>query len=77
MSDLLTFAALLPQSIGPYLALMVIGFAIGALGHLVASKTLVAVGIILIFLATVAFPIAINLTNETPSEVRDLATRSR
>ena len=29
-------AAILPESIGPYVSLMIIGFAIGILGHLTA-----------------------------------------
>ena len=35
MLDLaLPLAALLPHSVGPYIALMLVGFAIGILGHL-------------------------------------------
>lgn len=70
-------AELLPKSFGPYMALMLIGFAVGILGHLFRLRLMIVTGIIMIFLATVAFPLAINLSRETPAEVKDLATRSR
>lgn len=62
----LPFAALLPQTLGPYVVLMLIGFAVGILGHLTAARWLVAVGIILIFLGALFFPLVVNLTNERP-----------
>jgi sulfite exporter TauE/SafE len=62
----LPLAALLPHSAGPYLALMLIGFAIGILGHLTAARWLVAAGVILIFLGAFLFPVALNLTEESP-----------
>lgn len=57
-------AALLPQGPGPYIALMLAGFAIGILGHLAGSRWLVAAGVILIFLGAFLFPLAVNLTTE-------------
>jgi sulfite exporter TauE/SafE len=57
-------AALLPQTIGPYAALMVIGFVVGILGHLTSARWLVAAGVILIFLGAFLFPLAVNLTTE-------------
>jgi hypothetical protein len=57
-------AALLPQTAGPYIALMLIGFVVGILGHLTRARWLVATGIILIFLGTLLFPLAVNLTTE-------------
>lgn len=62
----LPLATLLPHSAGPYLALMLIGFAIGILGHLTAARWLVAAGVILIFLGAFLFPFALNLTEESP-----------
>ena len=62
-------AALLPHSIGPYIALMLCGFAIGILGHLSSSRALVAAGVILIALGAFLFPVALNLTTETPPRV--------
>jgi len=62
----LPLATLLPHSAGPYIALMLIGFAIGILGHLTAARWLVVAGILLIFLGAFLFPLAINLTQESP-----------
>ena len=72
----LQLAAILPTSAGPYIALMLIGFAIGILGHLTGERWLVAAGVILIFLGAFFFPLAVNLTGgdrpppvETSSEL--------
>lgn len=46
---------------GPYIALFGIGFMVGVFGHIVSSKTLVAAGILMIFLSTVLLPVAIYL----------------
>jgi hypothetical protein len=66
----LSLAALLPHSAGPYIALVLIGFAVGILGHLSTSRWLIVVGIILIFLGAFLFPLALNLTESTPPELR-------
>lgn len=58
--------AILPESVGPYLALMVIGFVVGAAGHLFRLRWMVAAGIIMIFLATLLLPLAINLFDREP-----------
>jgi hypothetical protein len=65
----LPLATLLPHSIGPYIALMLSGFAIGILGHLSSSKALVTAGIVLIALGAFLFPLALTLTAETPPNV--------
>jgi hypothetical protein len=57
-------AALLPHSPGPYIALMLIGFVIGVLGHLFKARWLVAAGIALIVLGAFLFPLAANLTTQ-------------
>ncbi len=57
-------ATLLPHGPGPYVALMLSGFAIGILGHLTRARWLVAAGVILIFLGALLFPLAINLAGE-------------
>jgi hypothetical protein len=63
--DLLTpLAALLPHSPTPYIALMLIGFAIGILGHLTRSRWLIASGVALIFLGALLFPLLANLSTE-------------
>ena len=46
----------------PFVALMGIGFLIGAIGHVYKSNTLIATGIGLIFLATVGLPLGIYLS---------------
>ena len=72
MPDLvLPIAALLPHSIGPYIAVMLSGFAIGILGHLSSSRALVAAGVILIALGAFLFPVALNLTTDTPPRVEN------
>jgi hypothetical protein len=68
---LLPIAALLPHSIGPYIAVMLCGFAIGILGHLSSSRALVAAGVILIALGAFLFPVALNLTTDTPQRVEN------
>lgn len=39
-----------------------LGFVLGAFGHLLRSKTMVAAGIALIFLATILAPVYLTLT---------------
>jgi hypothetical protein len=63
----LSVAALLPDSIEPYLGLMAFGFLLGAYGHLIRSRWVVAVGVIMIFLATLLFPIALQLFSDEPA----------
>ena len=45
----------------PYVAMMLAGFVIGVIGHIVRVKALVALGIGLIFLATFVFPLVANI----------------
>ena len=45
-----------------FLVLLGFGFLIGVAGHIVKSRTLVAIGVILIFGATVFLPIAYTLS---------------
>jgi hypothetical protein len=46
-------------SLAPFIALLVGGFAIGVMGHIVRSRTAVAIGIGLVFLATVVLPLLV------------------
>jgi hypothetical protein len=62
----MVLADVLPQSTGPYAALMLIGFAIGVLGHLSRSRWLITIGIVIIFCAVLAFPLALNLQGDKP-----------
>jgi hypothetical protein len=48
------------------MALILIGFAIGLLGHLSGVRLLVAIGVALIFLGALLFPFLINVTSENP-----------
>ena len=48
----------------PLIALMALGFAVGAAGHLIRSKTLILVGIGLIFLATFVLPLITDALND-------------
>jgi hypothetical protein len=61
--DLLPLS-LLPHSPGPYIALMLIGFGVGILGHLTRSRVLIAAGVALIFLGALLFPLLANVTTE-------------
>jgi hypothetical protein len=65
----LPLAALLPHSIGPYIAVMLSGFAIGILGYGSSTKWLVAAGVILVFLGAFLFPLALTVSTETPAQV--------
>jgi hypothetical protein len=46
-----------------FIVLLGLGFVIGALGHLIKSRTLVAVGVTLVFAATIFIPIALSVSN--------------
>ena len=48
---------------GFFFALLGAGFLIGAFGHIIRSRTLIAIGVTLIFAATVFIPIALNATH--------------
>jgi hypothetical protein len=64
-------AALLPTSPGPYIAMMLAGFAIGILGHLARSRWLVASGVFLIFLGAFLFPLVVNLTTDDRPQIEE------
>ena len=64
-------ADVLPHSIGPYLSLMVAGFLVGIAGHLSRSRWLVAIGVFMIFLATVVFPLVLIATEDNPPAPED------
>jgi hypothetical protein len=67
-------AGILPQSTGPYVALMILGFAVGILGHLSRSRWLVTAGILIIFFAALAFPLVLNLQSDKPDPPGPLPT---
>jgi hypothetical protein len=59
-----SLASILPHSPGPYIALMLVGFVIGILGHLTRLRWLIAAGVALIFLGALLFPLLANVTTE-------------
>jgi len=67
----LYLATLLPHSAGPYIALVLIGFGVAIAGHLSGLRWLVAAGIVLIFLGAFLFPLALNLTESTPPQLKN------
>jgi hypothetical protein len=60
----LPLADLFPHTPGPYVALMLSGFAIGILGHLFKVKLLIVSGVILICLGALLLPLAAHLTSD-------------
>ena len=46
----------------PYVTMMLAGLAVGVLGHLVRSRTLVAIGVGVVFLGTFVLPLAVYLS---------------
>ena len=59
-------ADFLPRSTGPYVSLMIAGFLVAVFGHMAKSRWLVAIGVLMIFLATLLFPLAIHVLEEQP-----------
>jgi hypothetical protein len=59
-------SSLLPHSVGPYLALVLGGFAVGILGHLASSRRLVIVGVAMIAAGAFLLPLALNVTESDP-----------
>jgi hypothetical protein len=45
----------------PFIAMMLVGFAIGIFGHVIKSRTAVALGIGLIFVGTLVLPLGVFL----------------
>ena len=46
-----------------FFVLLGLGFLVGVAGHIFRSRTLVAIGVIMIFAATVFIPFALNATH--------------
>jgi hypothetical protein len=53
----LPLATLLPQSVTPYVSLMLAGFGVGIFGQLAGARWLVAAGIVLIGLGALLLPV--------------------
>ena len=68
--SLLALAALLPRDIDPYLGLMIAGFVLSIFGHMIRARWLVLVGILMIMLACLIFPLTRVATEDTPPPPR-------
>ena len=67
MHNLLLPSAALPHSPGAYIAIVLVGFAIGTLGHLFKVRWLVGVGIALIVLGALLLPFAAGIPSSEKS----------
>ena len=47
----------------PFIILFGVGFAVGVLGHLYGSRVIVAIGITIVFVATLILPLALTISN--------------
>jgi hypothetical protein len=54
----------MPRTLGPYLALMVGGFVVGVIGHVIRSRWLVTIGVLMFFLATLLLPLLANVVEQ-------------
>ena len=64
--SLLPLADLLPRDIDAYLSLMVAGFVVAIFGHLTRARWIVLIGIVMIMLACLVFPLARVASEDTP-----------
>jgi hypothetical protein len=65
--NLLLPSAALPHSPGAYIAIVLVGFAIGTLGHLFKVRWLVGIGITLIVLGALLLPFAAGIPSSEKS----------
>lgn len=66
MPALPTIALMLPETISPYLYLMLAGFVVGIFGHLMKLKIVIGLGILMIASATLLLPLTLVLSEESP-----------
>jgi hypothetical protein len=59
-------ASFLPDTTGPYLILLGIGFLVGAYGHLAKLRWLIIFGILIILAAVVSFQVAVKTLPSPP-----------
>ena len=64
--SLLLFADALPRDIDPYLSLMIAGFVVAIFGHLTRARWIVLIGIVMIMLACLVFPLARVASEDAP-----------
>lgn len=73
-------ADIFPNTVTPYISLMIGGFFVGIVGHVYSSRFVVGFGIAMIFAATLLLPLALIVTEDepaTPSENQILAPGTR
>ena len=67
MRDLLLPSAALPHSPGAYIAIVLVGFAVGTCGHLFKVRWLVGIGIALIVVGALLLPFAAGIPSNEKS----------
>jgi hypothetical protein len=67
VSDLLLPVAALPQSPGAYIAIVLVGFAVGTCGHLFKQRWLVGVGVALIVIGALLLPFTAGIPSSEKS----------
>jgi hypothetical protein len=67
VADLFLPSAALPQTPGPYIAIVGAGFAVGIVGHVFRWRWLVGVGIALIVLGALLLPFAAGIPSDEKS----------
>jgi hypothetical protein len=74
--DLLLPSAALPHSLGPYIAIVLVGFFVGTCGHLFKLRWLVGVGIALIVIGALLLPFAAGIpsTEKSPPAEESFGT---
>ena len=68
--SLFLLADVLPRDIDAYLSLMIAGFVVAMFGHLTRARWIVLIGIVMIMLATLVFPLTKVATEEEPPPPR-------
>ncbi|HVV90422.1 MAG TPA: hypothetical protein VHB53_08005 [Solirubrobacterales bacterium] len=78
MHDLLPPSAALPHSLGPYIAIVLVGFFVGTCGHLFKMRWLVGVGIALIVIGALLLPFAAGIpsSQKSPPGAESFGTES-
>jgi hypothetical protein len=61
VQPLITYGDSFRTSPDPFVALLIAGFAVGVFGYLAGSRFFVAIGVALVFLATLVIPLALNV----------------
>lgn len=54
----------LPREFGPYVSLMLLGFVFGILGHMMRSRWLVTIGLLLILIGAFLLPLLLKASTD-------------